>query len=248
MRQLPKWFLKSSLVQGLGSFAVDQVGARWFSTIDSRVAYADPAVDVARVEFDRPVIYLAWHEYIFSLLFTRRKSGIALMASRHRDAELLSGVADRLGYRLFRGSTGRGGADVMRQVMADRDLKGLAISPDGPRGPRRHIAPGAVFLASRLQMPIVLIGCGMDRPFRSRKSWDQFAIPRPFSRVRLVMGPRLLLPASLDRSDLELVRQSIERSLLNLTLAAEQWAESGRPHERSTSFYFGPTGCDLPLR
>ena len=248
MSQLSKKILGSRAVQRLGSYAVDRIGTRWLSTIDSRVAYYDPASDVGRVEYERPVIYLFWHEYLTALLFTRRKTGLAMIASRHRDAELLSGVAERMGYRLFRGSTGRGGADVMRQVMADRDLRGLAVTPDGPRGPRRQIAPGAVFLASRLQIPIVLIGCGMDRPYRSRRSWDQFAIPRPFSRVRLIMGPRLLLPASLDRGDLEQVRLSLERSLLNLTAAAEAWAGSGRPHERSTSFHPGPTRCNLPVR
>ena len=54
----------------------------------------------------------------------------------------------------------------------------LTITPDGPRGPRRQLAQGPVYLASKLGMPIVAMGFGYDRPWRFN-SWDRFAIPRP---------------------------------------------------------------------
>src|SRR5207245_1709812 len=62
----------------------------------------------------------------------------------------------------------------------------LIVTPDGPRGPRRRLAEGSIFLASRLQMPIVCLGFAFERPWR-QKSWDRFAIPPPFSRGRGVL-------------------------------------------------------------
>lgn len=106
-------------------------------------------------------------------------------------------------------------------------LTRLILTPDGPRGPRRHLAEGSIFLASRLRMPIVCMGFGFERPWR-QKSWDRFAIPRPFSRARAVISPYLEIPADLDRQGMEAHRVKIEQILNQVTCEAEVWAESGR--------------------
>ena len=54
----------------------------------------------------------------------------------------------------------------------------LTITPDGPHGPRRRMAPGPIYLASKLGLPLVLMGYAYDRPWRL-PSWDRFAVPRP---------------------------------------------------------------------
>jgi lysophospholipid acyltransferase (LPLAT)-like uncharacterized protein len=83
--------------------------------------------------------------------------------------------------------------------LPSRPLAGsLILTPDGPRGPRRHLAEGAIFLASRLRMPIVCMGFGFDRPWR-QNSWDRFAIPRPFSRARAVISSYMEIPADLSK-------------------------------------------------
>jgi hypothetical protein len=83
-----------------------------------------------------------------------------------------------------------------------------------------------VYLASKLQMPLVLLGLGYDRPWRV-PSWDRFAIPRPFSRARGVISPAMHLPPDLDRDGIEHYRREVERLLNRLTVEAEAWAESG---------------------
>jgi hypothetical protein len=149
-----------------------------------------------------------------------------MLLSRHRDAEILSHAAYHLGFDFVRGSTNRGGVAAIRELLRKSRKMHLAITPDGPRGPRRRLAPGAIFLASRLQLPLVAIGYGYDRPWRLG-SWDRFAIPRPFSRARAVAGPEVHVPPGLDRSGLEHFRRQIERLLNRLTDEAEAWAESG---------------------
>jgi lysophospholipid acyltransferase (LPLAT)-like uncharacterized protein len=85
---------------------------------------------------------------------------------------------------------------------------------------------GAIYLASRLQLPLIPMGFGYDRPWRTN-SWDRFAIPRPFSRARALIGPPLMLPANLDRSEMEHFRQRVERLLNDLSCEAEAWAAAG---------------------
>ena len=61
------------------------------------------------------------------------------------------------------------------------------MTPDGPRGPRRKVQPGAVFLAAQTGLPIVPLGVAYANAWRA-KSWDQFAVPKPFSQLRESFG------------------------------------------------------------
>jgi hypothetical protein len=106
------------------------------------------------------------------------------------------------------------------------------------------LAQGPIYLASKLQLPLVVMGFGYDRPWRAN-SWDQFAVPRPYSRARAVIGPPLTLPADLDRDGLETCRVRVERLLNCFTEEAEAWAMAGsrkagevvlgRDHKRATA-------------
>jgi hypothetical protein len=103
----------------------------------------------------------------------------------------------------------------------------LAITPDGPRGPRRQLAAGCIYASSRLGIPLVPIGLGYDRPWRSRRAWDQFAVPRPYSRARALVGPMVQIPLDVDRQGVERYRLRVERMLNVFTVRAEEWAASG---------------------
>jgi hypothetical protein len=151
---------------------------------------------------------------------------MAMLLSRHTDAEILSRVAYHLGFDVVRGSTRRGGAAALREMLQKSRGSNLVITPDGPRGPRRRLAQGPIYMASRLGMPLVLMGLGYDRPWRV-PTWDRFAIPRPYSRARGVLSPQIEIPKDLDRSGIEHYRCRCEDLLNRLTLEAEAWAESG---------------------
>ena len=102
----------------------------------------------------------------------------------------------------------------------------LAITPDGPRGPRRQLATGPIYLSSKLKTPLVAVGIGYDRPWRLH-TWDRFAVPRPFSRARTISSPRIQIPPDLNRAGIEAYRRRVENLLNRLTTEAECWAESG---------------------
>jgi lysophospholipid acyltransferase (LPLAT)-like uncharacterized protein len=198
----------------------------WMSTIDCRIAYYDPTVDPVHRDGGSPKIFIFWHEYILGPVYVRGHCRMAMLVSRHRDAEWLQGVARYFGFDCVRGSTYRGGVSALRQMAEKSKTHHLVITPDGPRGPRRKLAQGPVFLASTLGLPLVGMGLGYDRPWRMR-TWDRFAIPRPGSRGRAVVSPALHIPPNLQHDGLEHYRLQVERLLNRLTLEAEAWAESG---------------------
>lgn len=214
-----------SLLHFGGLLAAKSVSA-WMSTLDYRVAFYDRSVDPTTRECQGQKIYIFWHENLLFPLYLRGHCDLAMLLSRHRDADILARVAYHLGFDCVRGSTFRGGATAMRELLRTSQHMHLTITPDGPRGPRRTLAQGPVYLSSKLGMPIVPMGFGYDRPWRVG-SWDRFAIPKPYSRARAVVGPQFCVPPNLDREGLEHYRQRVEDLLNRLTLEAESWAEAG---------------------
>jgi lysophospholipid acyltransferase (LPLAT)-like uncharacterized protein len=198
----------------------------WMSTLNYRMYRHERQADPAEADFRGPNIYIFWHEYIPFPVYIRHNCRLAMLVSQHQDAELLSHMARFAGLDTVRGSSSRGGTAALRELIERGKGINLAITPDGPRGPRRKLAQGCIYLSSRLQIPLVPIGIGYDRPWRNPRSWDQFAVPRPFSRCRAILGPRIQIAPELDRQQLEWNRQWVEHTLTELTVAAEQWAES----------------------
>jgi lysophospholipid acyltransferase (LPLAT)-like uncharacterized protein len=204
------------------------IGTRaWMKTLDYRAVFYDHSIDPA-LGFDRSRIYVFWHENILLPLYLRGHCNLAMLLSQHGDADVLARVANNFGFDCVRGSTYRGAARALLELTERSTRQHLTITPDGPRGPRRKMAQGPIYLASRLQLPLVVMGFGYDRPWRA-KSWDRFAVPRPFSRARAVLGPPMMLPPALDREGLEHHRRRAERLLNCLTAEAEAWAVAGTP-------------------
>lgn len=215
-------------LEGIGGLLATAAVRAWMGTLDFRACYENPAVDPAYRGCQGQRIYVFWHEYILFPLYLRGHCNLAMLLSRHRDADILARVARHMGFEYVRGSTRRGGIAALRELLRPLRQTNLTITPDGPRGPRRHMAPGAVFLASKLRLPLVAMGFGYDRPWRIQRAWDQFAIPRPWSRARAVVSGDLHIPAGLDRQGLEHFRCQVQTLLNRLCDEAESWACSGR--------------------
>jgi|SRR5579883_234227 len=195
-------------------------------TIDWRAVYFDPTTDPVHPLHSGRYIYLTWHESMLLPVVLRGGRRKVALASGHKDGELLARFMKHFGWSITTGSTNRGGTGALLRLLRE-DTRHISITPDGPRGPRRTMALGPIFLASRLGVPVVCIGCGYDRPWRAR-SWDRFAVPRPFSRGRAVFAPPVRVPAEADRDELEQYRQWFENLLTWATDEAERWATEGR--------------------
>ncbi len=200
--------------------------SRWMSTLEYKCAFYDPTVDPVHADYRGQKIYVFWHEFILFPLYLRGHNNLTMLLSQHRDGDVLSRTAYHMGFDVVRGSTYRGGTTALRELMQKSRGMNLTITPDGPRGPRRKLAQGSIYLASKLGLPIVVMGFGYDRPWRM-KTWDRFALPRPYSRARAVISPEIHLPADLDREGIEHYRQHVDTLLNRLTCEAEAWAESG---------------------
>jgi len=239
--------LKIPLLDALGGLLATAAVRHWMATLDYRVAYYDPSIDPAYPECQGQKIYIFWHEYILFPFFHRGHCNVAMLVSWHQDAEILRHAARHMGFDVVRGSSRRGGTIALRQLLDKSRRMHLAITPDGPRGPRRRLSPGPAYLASKLGLPIVAMGFGYHRPWRA-PTWDRFALPRPGSRARAILSPPLYVPPELDREGLEHFRGRIEVLLNRLTEEAESWAETNTRKVGQQPIHRGPQRSCFPRK
>jgi hypothetical protein len=126
-----------------------------------------------------------WHEVLLPLVWYHRGKGYAVVISRSRDGRYIAELAASLGFRPIYGSSSRGAAQALLSAVREvRDGTPVAFTPDGPRGPRRRMKPGAIAAAQRAGAPVLAVHVEADRAWRL-DSWDRFMLPRPWSRIRV---------------------------------------------------------------
>jgi len=173
-----------------------------------------------------PSIVAFWHGRMFLLPFALRDYAqkVAILISRHRDGELIARVVEKLGFKTVRGSAGKGKGGsraFLRMLKLLEDGFTVAITPDGPKGPREVVKPGIVKLSMSTGIPIYPLTFGCSSCYRLN-SWDRFIIPRPFSKCRVILGPPLD-PRKFEKE--EDMRKELELKLKELTYEAERGIE-----------------------
>ncbi len=195
----------------------------WLSTQNYGVATDDEHCVPRRMK--QRGIYVFWHEMLLFGAYANAR-GFTILSSRHRDGELIAQTIRRLGGRVVRGSTNKQGAQALRQLMRQGKISHLALTPDGPRGPRRVVKPGAIYIASRVGMPIIPVGFAFQKCWRAG-SWDRMALPRPGQQARVVLGRPLHVPPGATRIELEGWNARLQGALDNVQSRAEAWAGGG---------------------
>ena len=159
-------------------------------------------------------IPVLWHGRMATAASALAGTRATVLVSASGDGALADMLLRRLGYGTLRGSTAKGGARAIREM---RELlssgTAVAITPDGPRGPRHHVNKGAAFLARATGRPVLPIGFGVGRAIRLG-SWDRFTIPLPFTRVAVSFGEPIEVPRSIDEAGLEEATATIQARLV----------------------------------
>jgi lysophospholipid acyltransferase (LPLAT)-like uncharacterized protein len=170
---------KAALLAGVGALLVRIVVSTLRFRIDDRAGVLGPG--------DPPRIWLFWHNRLFVIPHLFKSSlpthpGAAL-TSASKDGEIVAAFLNSFRIRAVRGSSSRrGGAALIELVRCIREGYVIGITPDGPRGPRYQLNPGAITLAQNTGARILPVHVTYSR-FWQLKSWDGFQIPKPFARV-----------------------------------------------------------------
>jgi hypothetical protein len=151
----------------------------------------------------KPFVFAFWHGEMLPLLWRHRSDGVSVLISLHKDGEIIARICEALGLRTVRGSTTRGGGRALLGLV--RELEAgyeVAVTPDGPKGPRHTFAPGALMAAQRAGAPVIPMVIHASSAWHL-KSWDRFTIPKPFAKVRIVYGDPTYVSGSTPREATE---------------------------------------------
>lgn len=161
-----------------------------------------------------------WHNrlLIFPLVLRRffpNRRGAALI-SASRDGELLSDAIHHFDYDVIRGSSSKLGASALFQLTNVLAGGGdVVITPDGPRGPAYELGPGIVFLAQKTGKAVLPMNMEYSSCWRV-KSWDRFIIPKPFSKVRVIIGQPENVKSTANDAEFESERVRLQNAMMSL--------------------------------
>ncbi|MBF0543634.1 MAG: lysophospholipid acyltransferase family protein [Candidatus Riflebacteria bacterium] len=169
---------------------------------------------------NRRVIYVLWHASHLMALACYRNHGIAVLTSRSRDGDIVATAMAGLGFDAIRGSSTRGGVRALMELSQHiKNGVDVALTVDGPLGPKHKAKSGAFFVAKRTGAALLPLGFAYSNVHRLN-SWDRFEIPFPFSRVAAVTGDPIFLDEKISETDSALL---IEKKIFECErLAAER--------------------------
>jgi lysophospholipid acyltransferase (LPLAT)-like uncharacterized protein len=208
--------IQGRLARWLIAFAVGLLRI-WERTLRFQL---DDRAGIAGKPVTQNYIGALWHNrlLVFPLVLRRffpNRNGAALI-SASRDGDLLTDAIERFGFDVVRGSSSRLGASALLQLSdtlaAGRDV---VITPDGPRGPAYELGPGIIFLAQKTGAPVLPMNLEYSNCWRF-KSWDRFILPRPFSRVRVIVGQPQHVRSTTTTDAFEAERLRLQIAMMSL--------------------------------
>lgn len=224
----------SRIITALGSTIAESYIRFVFRT--SRV-FRDPPDTAATLFGQHPQIFAVWHGQFMMVPAIKpgTPADIAIIVSRHRDAEILANLLQRFGMRPVRGAGAnqrkgdRGGATALRGALrALKDGATFALTADVPPGPARRAGEGIAILAKISGRPIVPCAMATNR-FIAIKSWSRFTFNLPFSNLAIIVGDPILVPREAGPAELEEARLAVERGLNEVTKRAYDLAGGQDP-------------------
>ncbi len=136
------------------------------------------------------LIYACFHQDDLACIPFFRDRGIGVLVSASKDGRMLAAALEHFGYQTVKGSSHRKAVSGLLAAMKMvKEGTKFTIAVDGPRGPRQEVKEGIAHLSAKTGVPIAPVRAFCHRAFVFKKSWSRTALPMPFSRVDIHVGP-----------------------------------------------------------
>jgi len=150
-----------------------------------------------------------------------RNRVINALQSSHSDGMITSLAFQYLGMNVILGSSKKGGMQAFRKMVKCLQLgESIAITPDGPKGPKEKVKEGIIKLAQMTNTPIIPL-VWATRKYKIINSWDNFVLPYPFSKGIYSFGKPIYIEKKININKFELERQNLENEIKRLTKMLE---------------------------
>lgn len=187
------------------------------------------------MKWEKGVIYCLWHSRFFYFGHFAKGTHSLPMISASKDGDVITKIIAKLGITAIRGSSSKQGQLALYQMAAllENNIQ-VAITPDGPRGPKETMKPGIIRLAQMTGRPILPASFSTTRGIFF-PSWDRFLVPLPWGKAYLVVGEPVYVPKELTEEEFEKIQCSLQETMSKLTSEADR--RCGRDPERQALFF-----------
>lgn len=165
-----------------------------------------------------------WHGTMLLPWYLFRNKKLSAIVSKSKDGEILTKVLKMWNYDVQRGSSNKDGKEVLNNLIEKANSKySVAITPDGPKGPVKQMKAGAVIIAKKTNIPLILVGVGFEKKKILSKSWDKFQIPKLFTKAYAVYSQPIFIDSNLTYDETDAKIKEVEKELNDLQKQAEQY-------------------------
>ena len=169
-----------------------------------------------------------WHNCSTIAGWVMRGGNITVMVSDSRDGEYVSRLANLFGIQTMRGSTSSGSAKAVRSALRlIHSKKPIAITLDGPRGPKYKMQHGALWFAASGNVPIIPMHIEASHQW-VLKSWDDHRFPKPFSTIHVGFGEPIFVQRPNLEEDIESVARQVEEKMMENVRLVQDACRVGR--------------------
>lgn len=204
--------IRSRALNKLLAFVIVSAIKCLFATLRRRAVFHTPESSPYD-EVEGRFIYSVWHDELMLSLFAKKHKIVAAITSQHQDGTYLANVLELMGVTPIRGSSSKGGIEALRNAMTVAKERHIVVTPDGPRGPRHVMKDGLVFLSSKTGNPVVPLSFECSRFWRVQGKWTDLVVPKPFSKLTVIYGEPIIIPARLRRDGLLEYTQRVQDAM-----------------------------------
>jgi lysophospholipid acyltransferase (LPLAT)-like uncharacterized protein len=131
-----------------------------------------------------PCVFAHWHGDELVQIGCHSYRRLAVLSSLSKDGTIMANTLRLLGYRVFRGSSSRGGLrGLIGLIRAGKSGAQTAIAVDGPKGPIHEVKPGIVTLAKKTGNPIIAVSTTSNRSWYIPRAWNKSYLPKFFAII-----------------------------------------------------------------
>jgi lysophospholipid acyltransferase (LPLAT)-like uncharacterized protein len=171
---------------------------------------------------NKTFIYALWHQNLIGAIFSHIGEQFTMVISESKDGELVAVTCQKFGHLPARGSSTRGGKKALIEIVKNvkHGVMG-ALSVDGPKGPSHFVKPGVIEIARLAECPILPLSPYAKKFWIFKKSWDQFRVPLPFTKIIVVIGEPIWVDKNASREQYENIALKVGDAINNGEKVAE---------------------------
>lgn len=184
-----------------------------FVKITSNIKYENIDSPKKYWQNKKPFILAFWHGQLMTFSYTWKiNKKLNILASSHSDGRFGASIARYFKVNNIPISSDSNNLSLRPIFKILNSNNYIAITPDGPRGPKEKVSEGIIKIAKISKVPIIPVGFGSSKNF-CLKSWDSFLITLPFSKCRIVWGDSITIPENLEDQEIATYKKIIEEKI-----------------------------------